>query len=91
MVGRRIADQFLLVPIVSRGADVDCLYNLNGVGTFIWERLDGRTPGSAIVAALVEHFEVGQETAEQDYRGFLETLLGIAAIEEVPGDGPKLA
>ena len=66
-----MADQFLLVPIVSRGADVDCLYNLNRVGTFIWERLDGRTRGADIVEALVERFEVEREQAEEDYRGFV--------------------
>jgi hypothetical protein len=92
MVGRRVADQFLLVPIVSRGADVDCLYNLNRVGTFIWERLDGRTPGSEIVEALVRCFEVERERAEEDYRGFVTSLVGIQAIAEVgPRPGPELA
>lgn len=90
-MGRRIADQFLLVPIVSRGADVDCLYNLNVVGTFIWEHLDGRTRGSDIVEALVERFEVERGTAEEDYRGFLTSLLGISAIHEAPRPGPDLA
>jgi hypothetical protein len=91
MVGRRVADQFLLVPIVSRGAEVDCLYNLNRVGTFIWESLDGRTPGSDIVEAVVERFEVAREQAEEDYRGFVVSLVGIQAISEVPPPGTDLA
>lgn len=91
MVGRRVADQFLLVPIVSRVADVDSLYNLNVVGTFIWEHLDGRTRGSDIVAALVERFEVERDRAEEDYRAFLASLLGIDAIHEASGAGPDLA
>ena len=91
MVGRRVADQFLLVPIVSRAADVDSLYNLNPVGTFIWERLDGRTRGSDIVDALVERFEVERGKAEEDYRGFLASLLGIDAIHEALPPGPDLA
>lgn len=91
MVGRRVADQFLLVPIVSRGAEVDCLYNLNRVGTFIWESLDGRTRGADIVEAVVERFEVAREKAEDDYRGFVVSLVGIRAIEEVHEPGPDLA
>jgi hypothetical protein len=83
MVGRRIAEQFLLVPIVSRGADVDSLFNLNQVGTFIWERLDGKTPGSRIVESLVAHFAVERGQAESDYRSFLASLLEILAVEEV--------
>lgn len=85
MVGRRIADQFLLVPIVSRGADVDALFNLNRVGTFIWERLDGATPGSLIVDALVTRFAVERDQAEADYRSFLASLLEIQAVEVVAG------
>ena len=88
MVGRRIADQFLLVPIVSRGADVDSLYNLNRVGTFIWEQLDGRTPGSGIVEALVSRFAVERAQAEADYRSFLASLLEIHAVEEVKPPAP---
>jgi hypothetical protein len=89
MVGRRVADQFLLVPIVARGADVDSLYNLNRVGTFIWERLDGRTPGSRIVDALVERFVVERGQAEADYKGFLASLLGIRAVLPVPGSASE--
>jgi hypothetical protein len=91
MVGRRVADQFLLVPIVSSGAEVDCLYNLNRVGTFIWESLDGRTRGSEIVEAVVERFEVAREQAEEDYRGFVVSLAGIQAISEGPPPGTDLA
>jgi len=83
MVGRRVADQFLLVPIVARGADVDALYNLNRVGTFIWEQLDGATSGARIVEALVSRFAVERPQAEADYRAFLAALLEIQAIERV--------
>lgn len=91
MVGRRVAEQFLLVPIVSRGADVDSLYNLNRIGTFIWERLDGRASGTVIVESLVEHFEVERARAEEDYRGFVLSLLAIDAIEEIATPGAELA
>ena len=80
MVGRRIADEFVIVPILSRGADVDAIFNLNRVGAFIWERLDGKTPGEAIAEALVGHFDVDRQRAETDCRAFLAQLLEIGAI-----------
>ena len=80
MVGRRIADEFVIVPILSRGADADAIFNLNRVGAFIWERLDGGTAGDAIVVALLERFDVDREQAENDYRAFLAQLLEIGAI-----------
>lgn len=82
MVGRKIADEFILVPIVGRGADVDAIFTLNRVGAFIWDHLDGRTSGETIVAALVEGFDVDRTQAESDYESFLAQLLQIRAVAE---------
>jgi hypothetical protein len=84
MVGRRIVDEFVIVPILSRGADADAIFNLNRVGAFIWEHLDGRTPGGAVLEALLGHFEVDRPQAEADYRAFVAQLLEIGAIAPAP-------
>ncbi len=86
VVGRRIADEFLLVPLAGRGADVDALYNLNRVGAFIWERLDGRADGHALVDALVERFEVAAEQAAADYVAFVTQLESVRAVRRA---GPR--
>lgn len=83
IVGRRIAGEYVLVPLVTHGADLDAIYNLNAVGTFIWERLDGRTSGARIVAALTDSFAVEPERAEADYVGFLAQLRDLGAVEPV--------
>ncbi|HXB57830.1 MAG TPA: PqqD family protein [Vicinamibacteria bacterium] len=80
MVGRRIAEEYVLVPIVGRGADLDAIFNLNRVGAFIWERLDGRSSGEEIVRALVEDFDVDSLRAVADYRAFMVQLLSIEAV-----------
>jgi hypothetical protein len=79
MVGRRIGSEYVLVPLAERGADLDSILNLNTVAAFVWEQLDGRRSGSAVVAALVERFEVDQERAEKDYLELIETLAEIGA------------
>lgn len=83
MVGRRIADEYVLVPIVGRGAEIDGLYNLSRIGAFIWERLDGAANGDAIVKSLRDRFEVERARAEQDYSEFVEQLLSIGAVRTV--------
>ena len=83
MVGRRVADEYILVPIVGRGANLDSIFNINRVGAFIWESLDGRQDGHAIVEALTGRFEVDRPQAEDDYRAFLAQLLSIQAISPV--------
>jgi hypothetical protein len=85
VVGRRIGDEFVLVPLVGRGADIDSILNLNRVGAFIWEQLDGRRPGSEIVDALVQRFEVERPRAAEDYQDFLSRLRGLGAV--VPASG----
>lgn len=83
MVGRHIADEYVLVPLAGRGAEIDGLYNLSRLGAFIWERLDGAASGDAIVASLSDRFDVERARAEQDYGEFLEKLLSIGAVHPV--------
>ena len=85
IVGRRIAGEYVLVPLVTHGADLDAIYNLNAVGAFIWERLDGRTAGAQIVAALLESFAVEPGQAEADYLDFVGRLQALGAVEAVEG------
>jgi hypothetical protein len=52
VVARVIADECILVPLARGGANLEAIYELNSVGAFIWERLDGSSSGAAVVAAL---------------------------------------
>ena len=80
IVGRRIAEEFLLVPLARQTAQIDSLFNLNAVAAFIWEQIDGRKNGHAIVAALLDRFEVERKTAERDYLSLVDELLALGAI-----------
>jgi len=83
VVGRQIGDEYVLVPLVARGADLDSILNLNRVAAFIWGRFDGRRSGRVIVAAIGKQFQVERPQAAADYAEFVETLLAVAAIEPV--------
>lgn len=82
MVGRSVADEFVLVPLRDRAADIDAIYNLSRVAAFIWERFDGRTPGHEVVRAIVERFCVEKEEASADYLRLVEQLRSIEALVE---------
>jgi hypothetical protein len=41
VIGRRILDDYILVPIVDRAADVDSIYDLNPAAAFIWSSSTG--------------------------------------------------
>lgn len=80
MVGRRIGDEYVLVPLAGRGADLDSILNLNRVAAFVWEQLDGERSGSDVVEAVLERFDVERARAEQDYLELIDTLVEVDAV-----------
>ena len=87
MVGRRIGDEYVLVPLAGRGADLDSILNLSRVAAFVWEQLDGTRSGADVVDAVVARFDVERERAEADTLELLDTLLEVEAIVPGPGGG----
>jgi Coenzyme PQQ synthesis protein D (PqqD) len=87
MVGRRIGEEFVLVPLAGRGADLDSILNLNRVAAFVWEQLDGTRTAGDLVDAVVRRFDVERERAEADTLELLDTLLELQAIVPAPPGG----
>jgi hypothetical protein len=90
MAGRRIGDEYVLVPLAGQGADLDGVLKLSRVAVFVWEQLDGARTGDAIVEAIVERFDVDRARAEADTLELLDTLLERKAIVPAPGLRPSL-
>ena len=82
-VFRKIEDETLLVPLRDNVGDMGSLYNLNEVGSFIWQRLDSRKPLRDIVDKILLEFDVSCEQAQTDLCEFLQDLEEIGAIIEV--------
>ncbi|KPJ69446.1 hypothetical protein AMJ44_03755 [candidate division WOR-1 bacterium DG_54_3] len=82
VVSRRIADEFILVPIRQKVGDLGSIYTLNEVAARIWELIDGKIKVREIKDMMVEEFEVTPEEAEKDLREYLQQLLKIKAIIE---------
>ena len=83
IVGRRIAGEYVLVPLVGRGADADFIYTLNRVAAAMWESLDGKATGNDVVRLVVERYEVEPERAGRDYLELMETLESIDAVRRL--------
>jgi hypothetical protein len=83
IVGRRIAGEYVLVPLVGRGADADFIYTLNRVAAAMWESLDGKATGNDVVRLVVQRFEVDATRAGTDYLELMETLESIEAVRRL--------
>jgi hypothetical protein len=79
-VYRKIEDETILVPIKDNVGDMACIYNLNEVGAFIWENLDGEKTLQDIKDRISEAFEVSGHEAEMDLYQFIDQLKEIEAI-----------
>jgi coenzyme PQQ synthesis protein D (PqqD) len=88
IVSRRVAGESILVPLASRGADIQAIYDLNPAGAFIWEQLDGSHTGAEVVRLLTEAFEVEADQAAADYLAFVGQLLSLSVIRITPDPAP---
>ncbi len=82
IVSRKIADEFILVPIRQNVGDLESIYTLNESAARIWELIDGEISVGEIREKIVDEFEVTPEEAEKDLMEHLQQLEGIKAVIE---------
>ena len=82
-VYRRIEDETILVPIKDNVGNMGSIYNLNEIGAFVWEHLDGERDLKAIKDKILNEYEVSPEEAEKDLSEFVTDLIEIEAVRLV--------
>ena len=84
---RQIDDETILVPIKDNVGDMGSIYNLNEVGAFIWEHLNGKSSLADIKHMILDTFEVSERDADGDLSDFVNQLREIDAIISVKQEG----
>jgi coenzyme PQQ synthesis protein D (PqqD) len=74
VVARRVAGEYLLVPVRSGAAQMDYIFTANEVGSVIFRLLDGSRDGREIARHLALEFAVDEECAQKDVVEFLRAL-----------------
>jgi hypothetical protein len=82
-VFRRIEDETILVPIKDNVGDMGSIYNLNEIGAFVWEHLDGARNLATIKNKILDEYEVSPRQAEADLSKFMTDLVEIQAAIRV--------
>jgi hypothetical protein len=76
VVSRSVAGETLLVPIGARAVDLDRIFLLNKVGTYLWTLLDGTRTRDDLCAAVRDRFDVpDRRDSDADVDRFLAALL----------------
>ena len=71
---RYVGKELVLVPVKNSVAEMNELFTLNEVGSFIWENIDGINTEESIAASVADEFEVDMQTAKTDVADFLYRL-----------------
>ena len=80
LIKREIAGDTILVPVGKTVLDSNGLFVLNELGAFLWDRMPDVQDADALLAAVLEEYEVSAEEAAQDIAAFLERLRQLEII-----------
>jgi len=81
---RRIADEGVLVPLYQQENEENCIYTLNGIGAFIWEKLEKPSSVAELRSAIFAEYEADPDTIDADLDRFLVEMKTIGAVKEMP-------
>ncbi len=81
-VEKQVGNELVLVPLTDNVADMNSVFTLNEVGTFIYNCLDGIKTLGEILDEILEAYEIDAETAQVDLRSFIHISISKKVIEE---------
>lgn len=83
IIFRKIADEFILVPIRQKAVDLKCVYTLNQTAAFLWELIDSRQSVAQISDKFAAEFEVEPRQAQADVAEIFSQLESLSLIQKV--------
>ena len=87
-MARAIGGETILVPIRRQIGDLESIYTLNAVATFIWERLATPSTIAEIALALEDTFAGDPAEMRTDLSSFLAEILDLGAIRPADAADP---
>lgn len=74
LMKREIGGEFFLVPLGKTVYETNGLFFLSELGAFIWELIPGAETEADIVKAVLDEYDVDEETAKADVSEFIAKL-----------------
>jgi 2-keto-3-deoxy-L-rhamnonate aldolase RhmA len=90
VVTRQFGAETLLVPVCGGVGDLDSVYTLNSIGTFVWNAIAQPISLERLADLVASEYDVDRERAGADIDAFLEELSQLGLIQ-VTGAGRPLA
>jgi hypothetical protein len=81
-VSRNISGETFVVPVRAGVANLEAIFTLNGVGSAIWQQIDGKKSIAELAHAITVQFKVTEAEATADVSAFVELLASKGLIED---------
>lgn len=81
VVARRVADEYLLVPIGEAVIDFNGLFVLTESGKLLWDAIANGAEKEELVSLLINEYEIDRETALEDTNAFIKKLFDMGIVE----------
>jgi hypothetical protein len=79
---RDVVGEKILMPVGENITKFNGAVLLNTVSAFVWEKMQEPVSREALLQAVLDKFEVDEETASRDLDRLLETFAEIGILEE---------
>lgn len=79
---REVAGSCVVIGIGGDSVDFDGMINVNDTGAFLWKKLTEGSDEASLVRAMLDEYDVDEETAKKDIAEFVELLRSEKLIEE---------
>lgn len=77
---RVVAKQNVVLPATG-DLDLDRMLTLNGTGKFLWEHLEHGAEKDDLIRAMLEHYEIEEDTARTCVDNFVKRLMQYGFIQ----------
>jgi len=83
VVYRKIADEYVLVPIRHKAVDLKSIYTLDEVGAFIWNQIDGKRTLRDIRDRVLDEFDAAPDEALRDVAEMCSSFESLRLTEKL--------
>ena len=79
---RKILDETVAIPTEEAAHRLSGLVSMNETGEFLFQLLQTRQTKESLVAALLDNYEIDEQTANADVESFIRTLQDHNLLEQ---------
>lgn len=79
---REVAGSSVVIPLGKSSVDFNGMITLSETGAFLWKKIEQGADEKELVAALLEEYEIDEETAKNDTKAFLAKLRDAELVTE---------